>query len=122
MKLTFESIRNVAGYQPRIPSELWHYDPAQQIINSCKCDAALLPFSLLIADSTQYDGEPAPAFSSALISMHERGCRFRLFVVNRFYLQLKLPPELLPEQQHMRKDIEDLLSDFLPCSALGKMI
>lgn len=120
MRLVFECIWSEPGYQPRLPAELWEYDAAQQIIRNCKCDAALLPFSLFVRDSILYDSNAVPLSSTALISMHEIEVADPDLFCEPVLCEIKASSQLLPEQEDMKKDIESLISEFSCLFSTGK--
>ena len=116
MNLVFECIWRDTVPQQQLPSDLWAYDPLQQVIRSCTCDAALLPFAVAIRDKLHYSGDADAApldFPQSLISMHTVQIEdIELFKESVCLTEVVATPKLMPGDVNKRLDVENLLSDF----------
>jgi hypothetical protein len=116
MNLEFECVWRDKIPQQQLPPDLWPYGPLQQVIRSCKCDAAVMPFSIAVREELQCCGDADPTSFSipvSLLSLHKVQIEDVDVFDERVHLaEVIAKPKLLPSDEEKKRDIELLLSQY----------
>jgi hypothetical protein len=116
MNLEFECVWRDKIPQQQLPPDLWPYGPLQQVIRSCKCDAAVMPFSIAVREELQCYGDVDPTPFSihvSLLSLHMVQIEdVDVFDEQVYLAEVIAKPKLLPSDEEKKRDIESLLSQY----------
>jgi hypothetical protein len=113
MNLEFKCLWRDKVPQQQLPPDLWPYGPLQQVIRSCKCDAAAKPFSIALRKELQYYGDvdPNPSTIPNFASMHTVQIEDVDLFNDEIFLS-EVIAKLLPSDEEKKRDIELLLSRY----------